>query len=474
MSTWHSRMLVAAGWLLVVAKAACAAPPSAVELRAWLSGLEADDYAARELASSQLIAAGEAGIDALADGVDSASPEAAWRASSALEQIALHGNEATLVRVTAALVRLSQNGKPGLANLAKELQAKQAKLRHDRAVTKVRALGGQFSGDGAETLAMGGFFGGAMPAFVEVIADEVVAERVAGDLKMLVEVGDAAPVKPALEIPAELQAFDEALKFADASLRKPAEPNAADPPPPPDAPVDVPAPPVADVAALVPPVEAVPAPPPAIEGGDIGVALGGEIFIADAVGFDLGFAGLGGIGSGDEVLSESLAIDAKWQGGDEGLAVLRDLPGIIVLSINDAPLTDAALTHIAALPNLGELSLHGTNFTAAGLMKYRQQRPATRIFARGNSMLGVNADTTGRCVLSSVYYGSGAYEAGLAQGDEIVKVDGLKVADFSDLTIAVFTHQPGEKIQVEFKREGKLKTLEVLLKDRRVVEPGSR
>ena len=89
-------------------------------------------------------------------------------------------------------------------------------------------------------------------------------------------------------------------------------------------------------------------------------------------------------------------------------------------------------------------------------------------------MLGVNADLEGPCVLSSVYYASGAYEAGLAQGDEIVSVDGHKVADFSDLTIAVFTHRPGEKLKVEFKRDGKLKEIEVVLKDRKVVESGSR
>ena len=75
---------------------------------------------------------------------------------------------------------------------------------------------------------------------------------------------------------------------------------------------------------------------------------------------------------------------------------------------------------------------------------------------------------------AGVYYGSGAYEAGLAQGDEIVAVDGHKVADFSDLTIAVFTHKPGEKLKVEFKRGGELKSAEALLKDRRLVEQSSR
>ena len=88
----------------------------------WLAGLDADDYAVREAASRHLIEAGEAAIDVLAEGVGSTSAEAAWRASSALEQIALQGNETALTRVSAALERLSQQGRPGLARLAQRAE----------------------------------------------------------------------------------------------------------------------------------------------------------------------------------------------------------------------------------------------------------------------------------------------------------------------------------------------------------------
>src|SRR5689334_22688575 len=47
MITWHSRMLVAAGWLVLSACAA-AAPPTAAEVRAWLSRLDSEEYSARE------------------------------------------------------------------------------------------------------------------------------------------------------------------------------------------------------------------------------------------------------------------------------------------------------------------------------------------------------------------------------------------------------------------------------------------
>src|SRR5262245_6181874 len=202
----RGRMLVAAGCLCLFSAVAWAAPPSSAQLRAWLAALDADDYAAREAASRQLIEAGEAAVEALAEGVGSTSAEVAWRASSALEQIALQGNEAALNRVGAALEQLSRQGRPGLGRLAQELKSKQAQLRHDRAATKIRALGGRLGGSDAAVV-MGGFFGGGMP-LVEVV-DEVVAEKVAADIKELVEAGEVAAESKELEISPDLKAFGD-------------------------------------------------------------------------------------------------------------------------------------------------------------------------------------------------------------------------------------------------------------------------
>ena len=97
------RLLVAVAAWMAVASASYAQRPTPERIRDWLTQLDAEDYAAREEATRQLTAAGETGIDALAEGVNSASPEVAWRASESLQQIAIDGNEATLKRVVAAL-----------------------------------------------------------------------------------------------------------------------------------------------------------------------------------------------------------------------------------------------------------------------------------------------------------------------------------------------------------------------------------
>jgi hypothetical protein len=443
MNAWHSRMLVVACGLGVVA-AADAAPPG--ELRAWLTALDSESYAEREAASDRLQEAGEAAIELLAEGAASNSVEAAWRACFALEQIALDGSEATLDRVAAALVSRSHSGKPELAALAGSLREKQLAIRRERAAGQIRALGGRFGSDGADySMAAGGFFGGVVPGFVEIIEEATIEE--------------ALPEFPAeraepLELPAELKAMGEARKLIE--VAKPADVNELAPPPPPTEPL----PPIEPPPPADEPAEIADAPPPAEA---IAFDLLGDVFIADAAGF---------MHTGEEALSDSLVLDKSWRGGDAALAALAHLPHVVSLQIAGAPLTDAALPHIAALPRLEMLELSGTAFTAEGLRKFRRQRPSTQIYARGDAMLGVNADPTGPCILSSVYYGSGAYEAGLAQGDEIVAVDGVKVADFSDLTIAVFTRQPGDKLAVEFKRGGEYKRLDVVLKDRNALDLG--
>ena len=125
------------------------------------------------------------------------------------------------------------------------------------------------------------------------------------------------------------------------------------------------------------------------------------------------------------------------------------------------------MPHIAALPKLQSLDIQSTQFTTAGLLKFREKRPDVRLFARGSAMLGVSANPTGPCVLNSIFDGSGADEAGLKAGDEITSVGDQKIRDFSDLTIAVFSHQPGNKLAITFNRDQQPQTAEVILKERK-------
>lgn len=62
---------------------------------------------------------------------------------------------------------------------------------------------------------------------------------------------------------------------------------------------------------------------------------------------------------------------------------------------------------------------------------------------------------------------SGAENAGIKNGDIITKVDGTPITDFSDLSLAVGSKRPGDRVQVTYLRNGKETTSTVTLKDQK-------
>ncbi|ROH95729.1 trypsin-like peptidase domain-containing protein [Chryseobacterium daecheongense] len=62
---------------------------------------------------------------------------------------------------------------------------------------------------------------------------------------------------------------------------------------------------------------------------------------------------------------------------------------------------------------------------------------------------------------------SGAEDAGLKIGDVITKIDTMPVTDFADLSIAIGSKRPGDKVAVTYIRNGKENTTTVTLKDQK-------
>lgn len=469
------------------------AAPSAADLQRWVRELDDEAYSIREAATKRLVQAGAVAVDSLAAAVLSDSAEVSWRASDALARIAQHGDEATLERVSQALEKLS-SARPSLGKLAREVKTQQHNYRHNRAIAKIRGLGGNITGHWQGNDELGE---PAMEAMEVAVAPAIAFEAAPFDL---------AEVEPAEEArPAPRGIFGLLARLVVPELVPAAEPVPADfkfvePPVAPDADpavrrIDVPELPIvpaAEVArvepALIPPpapvveeariVEAVPAAipgpvvPPMIleeEEAPIGAADAVEI-----VALDVGFIGPGMVIGGDfpgegEDYAE-LVLGKKFRGADADLAVLNDLPELYSLKIDGAKLTDKSLEYVAALSRLTTLELSGTEMSSAALRKLRAKRPSLSIICRNSAMLGINSGLEGPCVLTSVFYRSGAYEAGLRDGDEITEVDGQKVRDFSDLTIAVYPHKAGDKLKVKYNRDGKSYEALVTLKPRNVVE----
>jgi hypothetical protein len=89
---------------------------------------------------------------------------------------------------------------------------------------------------------------------------------------------------------------------------------------------------------------------------------------------------------------ESLTIDQNWRGGDAGLSPLCDLPELCVVSLNRAPLTDAALDTIAQLPAIQSLEIEDMSFSSAALKKFSQRQPRTRVVSRNAKAFEVRAE----------------------------------------------------------------------------------
>ncbi|WP_370897511.1 Do family serine endopeptidase [Chryseobacterium gossypii] len=62
---------------------------------------------------------------------------------------------------------------------------------------------------------------------------------------------------------------------------------------------------------------------------------------------------------------------------------------------------------------------------------------------------------------------SGAQDAGIKVGDIITKIDGMAITDFADLSMAVGSRRPGDRVQVTYLRNGKENTVNVTLKDQK-------
>jgi serine protease Do len=73
-------------------------------------------------------------------------------------------------------------------------------------------------------------------------------------------------------------------------------------------------------------------------------------------------------------------------------------------------------------------------------------------------------------LVSGVQPGTPASKSGIEEGDVIVEVDDRPIADAGDLISAVSAHKPGEKVDVDVLRDGRSRSFQVELAERRIGE----
>jgi PDZ domain len=415
------------------------------------------DFHIREAAAQTLLTAGKQSLPFLKLGLTSEQTETQWRCSVILEQLAF--SDETLAAQVVELFRdLPPQQQAKFSRFTTELKDKRASHRHEQAVAQLQKLGAELQlPDPALDV----------DSWEGLVIDDVFDEFV--DPAVFLAEGEAVILIDGEEIPLDLEAARE-LELAEFE-----EENEAAPP----------LPILAEkiVAALLPdglrhvlgvpaePIEVAEAPEnadprdfaiPALEAA--GNEVASVLVDADEV-EDWIAAPPGGLPAVDEYFNVgSLVIDDSFHGDDATLAALRDVKQLGVINIQGKKLSDAALEHIFAIGALQQLHVQHTQFSPQALIRQHRARPEVGIMAIGSAVMGVNASIdSAPCELRAVVPRSGAYQAGLRPGDVIESVDGEAIRDFSELTILIQSRQPGEELEVGFRRDARLQTVRVKL-----------
>jgi len=90
-------------------------------------------------------------------------------------------------------------------------------------------------------------------------------------------------------------------------------------------------------------------------------------------------------------------------------------------------------------------------------------------------LMGIAGHTdAGQCLITEVFRGLPAYEAGVRPGDVVLAVDGETITTFDEVSQKVLHKRPGQKMRLKIERDGKRTIIEVVLAGiRRAVPRGT-
>ncbi|GIU85529.1 MAG: hypothetical protein KatS3mg009_0044 [Acidimicrobiia bacterium] len=202
-----------------------------------------------------------------------------------------------------------------------------------------------------------------------------------------------------------------------------------------------------------------------LEVGDPVVAIGNALGLSEGSGATVTTGIVSGldrvIDLGDEILYNAIQTDAAINPGNSG-GPLLDMNGRVV-GINTAIASPDYSNNVGFA-----ISISSAKPVIDALREGREPQVA---------FLGVSTeDVTPRladeigvergAVVATVTAGSAAADAGLEPKDVIVEIDGSPVDEALDVVSAVRSHQPGDRLEITFVRDGDRRTVTVTLGER--------
>lgn len=475
---WLTRFVLIGG-LGLAGQLAAEPPAKTPDTAALVRALTSDVHAKRDAALVSLVDLGPTAIQALVSSSVTTDPELAWRANEALQVICRSADTDVAVTIHTELIRLSRLPDAPLAAAAGRSLQHWKLYRHDFSREQLEALGARIAdgsvGDYASAEVPGGaifgggfFVAGGGPAMDAAEVVEAIEVMPAEEVEVIGEALEEAPKKIAAiplfggifkalgRVAEGVRAADEARgeilgeaieKKMDAALGRLEE--------------------LEDVELL----EKAPEAPAMEEPEAIAVE---EIAVEELAGIDVDdvamIAAEGGMSGG--LPAGTMLLDKNWRGGDAGLRYVADLQQIYNVSLKDALVTDAALTHLKSLPSLHRLEVTGTQITGEGLQKLKHERPQLEITALGPAVIGISGHNHPQgMIVQQVMPETGARRAGIDASDIITHVNGTRIHGFSELTLSLFDKRPGDKVKVDYIRAGKKVSCDVVLTPRSAALP---
>ena len=173
--------------------------------------------------------------------------------------------------------------------------------------------------------------------------------------------------------------------------------------------------------------------------------------------------------SGDSWYMNLLQIDASINSGNSG-GPLANSNGEVI-GITNSKLSSSTLSG-ASIENMGfaipiEDALSVAEYLENNGKVTRPVLGVTMTSVEGAEYNGVKISDsiTSGAVITDVSSGSTADAAKLKKGDVIIKLDDYKIKDYKYLKYYLYRYRVGDKVKITYIRDGKEKTVEVMLKD---------
>lgn len=413
--------------------------PAPRSLETLIGRLDSPDFRERESAERDLVQTGLPAVGQLARRIVFGSPEAAVRSLRVLERIGVGGSEQDMTRVALVLQSMANQGFPWLDRPARQLTDRWKQAQIGKTVEQLGQLGFDVNAD----LGQPGFVLRHVPPDLRdpYSAPVPVDPRTLDRQAVLTEI-DAILACPPEDI--EQRLTDELARSAVSGTDSP-------------------------------------------YGGSTQVLVEGRVVLVP------GMAGgeFHSIRAGKEVTDLQT-----------GLKLMKLLPAIPFLLVEDRALSEAGIRQMAELPGIQVVTITRCEYDASFLLEFMKQNPTITVTASGHdAFLGVSLQSRfdmadgafrppGRalplevgedqavpsdeegglrpviCRVLTVVENTAAAEAGLIPGDGILEVDDYPIRSFSEMVVIIAAKRPGDSLRLKIMHEGQERVETVVLGER--------